>query len=96
MSPTSRGMLSPMRTQVRVRSVEPVDAAVVLLVQPVGLLRVEADGVRVVAVLRVRVGQEVGRAARVERRPVVAAVDGLEHAAAGQPEVEVLRGRGGR
>ena len=73
-----------------VRSVEPVDAAVVLLVQAVGPLRVEADGVRVVAVLGVRVGQEVGRAPGVEGRPVVAAVDRLEHASAGEPDVEVV------
>ena len=89
MSPTSRGMLSPMRTQRPVGPLHAVDAAVVLLVQAVGPQRMQAHAVRIVAELGVGIGEEVAVAARVERLPVGAAVGALEHAAARQPDVEV-------
>jgi hypothetical protein len=64
-----------------------VDAAVVLLVEPVGSERVQPHAVRVVAELRLRVGKECRETARVERVPVGAAVGAFEHAAARQADV---------
>jgi hypothetical protein len=48
MSPTRLGILRPMRCQVSAWPVEPVDAAVVLLVQPVGVAGAQAHAMRVV------------------------------------------------
>ena len=49
----------------------------------------QPHAVRVVAELGVGIGEEARRAAGVERPPVAAAVDRLEHAAGRQPEVHV-------
>ena len=64
MSPTSFGMLSPMRSQRVARALEAVDAAVVLLVQDVGRERVQAHAVRIVAVLGIGLGLKRPRATR--------------------------------
>ena len=63
------------------RAIEAVDAAVVLLIEPVGLQRMLHHAVRIVAEGDVRIGQEVGRDALVERRPVAPAIGRLEHPA---------------
>ena len=55
MSPTSRGMLSPIAHPSRFGTTHPVDAAVVLLIQQIGRKRMQRHAVRVVTVLRMRV-----------------------------------------
>jgi hypothetical protein len=71
-------------------TIEPVQAAVVLLVQPVGHQRVHPHAMGVVAEGRVGTGQEVGGAPHVQRPPIRPAVNRLEHAAAREPEVQVV------
>ena len=91
MSPIFFGMALADADPAARRPVESIDAAVILLVQPVGLRRVHrrcsADRGR-----RPRSGPaENPRPAIVERRPVAPAVRGLEHAADRDAEVQVLR-----
>ncbi len=77
-------------SQARARSVEAVDAAVVLLVEPVGIRRVEAHAVGVMAVVGVGLGQEDGLDVLVEGAPVLPAVGALEDPARRQAQVEVV------
>ena len=86
------GMLSPMRIPAIGGAVDAVDAAVVLLVQPIGPLRVQAHAVRVVPELRRR-----GSGRKSPRTPALSGCQSLppsarlEHAARRQPEVHVRR-----
>jgi hypothetical protein len=73
------------------RALEPVDPAVVLVIEDVGLDRGDAQAVHVVAVLRVGIGQEVGGDALVERLPARAAVGRFEDAARRHADVQMLR-----
>jgi hypothetical protein len=58
----------------------------ILLVQTVGPQRVQSHTVRIVAELRLGIGEERRETARVERVPVVAAVGALEDAAGRKPD----------
>src|SRR5437764_13196995 len=77
------------------RSIDLVDAAVVLMPQAIGLGRMLHHVVRIVAVLvlaTVGLGRrEVHRDTGVERLPVVAAIARLEDAAARHAQIEMLR-----
>ena len=89
MSPISFGIASPMRSQRPRGGLEPVDAAVVLLVDDVPRPRVHAQAVRIVAVLRVRVGQEIGRAALLSGCQVAPSSRDSKTPPAEKPDVEV-------
>ncbi len=61
----------------------------VLLIQPIRLSRVHDDAMRIVTEHRVWIREKVGLAAFIQRRPVLAAVGGLEHAAARNADVQM-------
>ena len=73
------------------RAIQAVDAAVILLVEPLGSARMLHHAMRIVTERHARVGQEVRRTAFVERGPVAAGVGGLEHAADRDRDVQVPR-----
>ncbi len=70
MSPTLFGMLAPMSCQRSSGTIEPIDAAVILLVQPVGQRRVLSHAVRVVAEWRRWLRQKGCFDAGIERAPI--------------------------
>ena len=78
------------------RTIEAIDAAVVLLPDAVGPGGGKSDEVRVLAILRVGIGHEVRLDALVQRRPARRSVEALEHAAGGGGEVHVSRSRADR
>ena len=63
------------------RPVDLVDAAVVLLIEPVGIRRMDPDAMRIVAELGILDGKEVGRHALVQRFPIGAAVGAFKKTA---------------
>src|SRR5438552_3451507 len=69
--------------------VESVDAAVVLLIESVGQRRMKPHAMRIMTVLRVRVGKEVRAYAMIERPPIGPAIDRFEDAAAGHADVHM-------
>ena len=78
------------------RTIEAVDAGVVLLIEAVGQQRMQAHAMRIVPVLRVGIGQEIRTNAAIDRSPVRAGVRGLEYAAARHADIHVRRRCAGR
>src|SRR5579859_2829762 len=77
----------------RAGTIQPIDAAMVLLIEPARIARMQGDRMWIVAVFGIRIRQEVGRDALVQRPPGCSAVRAFEHAADGNPHVEVKRVR---
>ena len=71
--------------------VDTIDAAVILLIEPVRQRRMHDDAVRIVTEGNIGVRQEIRRDSLVERRPVAPAIGRLEHASDRDPEIQVLR-----
>src|SRR5436309_2002283 len=74
-----------------VRSIDPEDAAVILLVQAIGMTGSETHAVRIVSVLGVGVGKKIGAHAFVEWRPIATPVDRLENATRRHRDIKMLR-----
>src|SRR5262249_24581128 len=68
-----------------------VDAAVVLLIKNVRCNRMQANAVRIMAILGMRIGQKVGCASGIQGLPIRALVGTIEHAAARHADIEVPR-----
>src|SRR5439155_283787 len=75
---------------------EPVDTAMVLLVNHVTRLGVDSQTVRVMSVSRIGIGEEIRRATAVERLPRGPAVTRLEYAACRAPDIQVVGPHGGK
>src|SRR5262245_44802267 len=72
-------------------TIHPVNAAMVLLIEDVRIERMHPHAMRIVAVFRVRDGDKIGRAPRVEWLPVGAFVHALKASATGTPNVHGIR-----
>src|SRR5262249_50196327 len=71
------------------RPVEAIEAAVVLLVEPIGLRGMKAYAMRIVTVFRGRVGQKVRAHAPVDGPPIAASIRRSDHAAARHADIHV-------
>ena len=89
--PNSDGRPAVISSQVDAAVVGPVDAAVVLLVERLGLARGRDELVDALAELRGRAGHEVGPDAAVARLPRRSAVAGLEGPDGGDADPHPLR-----
>src|SRR5450631_468640 len=72
------------------RPVEAVDAAMVLLIEPVRHDRMQAHAVRIMAEIRRWLRQEIRFDARVERAPIRARVGRFEYASARHADIHVI------
>src|SRR5208283_3089094 len=72
-------------------AIDPVDAAVILLVEPIGSPRMQAHAMYVLSVLRIWIGQKVHLDAAIERAPRFSLVVSLKRTTAGGNHIHVRR-----
>ena len=61
-------------------SIEPVDATVILLVEPIGIARMHRQTMSILTVLGIGIRQEIRFDVTIERSPAPATVAGLKYA----------------
>src|ERR1700674_4758463 len=73
------------------RAIEPVDAAVALLVEAIGPRRMDLQAMRVLPEFRIGIGKKVRLDVAVERPPARASIGSLEYAALRGDQIHVRR-----
>src|SRR6185436_1563918 len=73
------------------RTIQPIDAAMVLLIEAFRMTRMYCHSMWIVPVLRIRVRQKIRRDALVQWMPGIAGVPAFEHTPDGNTEIEMTR-----